>query len=278
MIGDPIAEFEPKGGAAYRPDTVVDGWATPSCTVRAVSVRGYLHRFHGVPREDDIAVAAHPASGAIVAAVADGVSGAPLAHLGSTLACRTVVDFLLRCLDSESVDWPELVRCASWSLVDYAARQRGGDADPEEAERLLATTVVAGLVQSGADGTARASVVRVGDSSAWVLRGKAWQPVFPAKIDPLADVFSSDVTGLPRVPESVVPEEFELPAGSVLVLGTDGFADPLGDGTGQVGRRFADCLAQPPPALGLAHLLDFSRETFDDDRSLIAVWPTGAPP
>lgn len=278
MIGEPIAEFEPRAGSSYRPDTVVDGWATPSFTVRAASVRGYLHRYHGVPREDDVAVAVHPASGAIVAAVADGVSGAPLAHLGSTLACRAVVDFLVRCLDSGDVDWHELVRVASWSLVDYAARQRGGDADPAEAERLLATTMVAALVQPDPAGPARVSLVRVGDSGAWVVRAGQWWPAFPSKIDPMADVFSSEVTGLPRVPESVVPVELALPAGSVLVLGTDGFADPLGDGAGQVGRRFADCLAQPPPPLALAHLLDFSRETFDDDRSLVAVWPTGTPP
>jgi hypothetical protein len=32
-------------------------------------------------------------------------------------------------------------------------------------------------------------------------------------------------------------------------------------------------LAEPPPILGLAHAVDFSRETFDDDRTLVAVWP-----
>jgi hypothetical protein len=29
----------------------------------------------------------------------------------------------------------------------------------------------------------------------------------------------------------------------------------------------------PLPGRALAHLLDFSRETFDDDRTLVALWP-----
>jgi hypothetical protein len=40
-----------------------------------------------------------------------------------------------------------------------------------------------------------------------------------------------------------------------------------------VGQLFAEHLHIPPPALAFAHLLDFSRETFDDDRTLVAVWP-----
>ncbi|HEX4701434.1 MAG TPA: protein phosphatase 2C domain-containing protein [Pseudonocardiaceae bacterium] len=281
MVGEPITAFEPRASPHHRPDTVLDGWATPRFTVRAASVRGYLHRFHGNPREDDFAVAAHANSGAVVAAVADGVSGGPLAHLGATLAGRAAVDFLLRCLDSgtDAVDWPELVRCASWSLVEYAARQNHSTGtSPEAAERLLATTLLAALVRPGTDGSGQASVVRVGDSSAWVLRAGEWCPVFPDKIDPMADVFTSEVVGLPRVPESVAAVDVDLAPGSVLVLGTDGFGDPLGDGRGEVGRLFADTLAEPPPALGLAHVLDFTRETFDDDRTVVAVWPNGSAP
>jgi hypothetical protein len=59
----------------------------------------------------------------------------------------------------------------------------------------------------------------------------------------------------------------------VLLVGTDGFGDPLGDGDGKVGQLFAEHLKMPPPPRALAHLLDFSRETFDDDRTLLAIWP-----
>jgi hypothetical protein len=69
-----------------------------------------------------------------------------------------------------------------------------------------------------------------------------------------------------------------LAPGEVLLVGTDGFGDPLGAGDGAVGALFAGALRVPPPPLGLAHLLDFSRETFDDDRTLVAVWPLGVRP
>lgn len=52
--------------------------------------------------------------------------------------------------------------------------------------------------------------------------------------------------------------------------------DPLGDGDGRVGALFARHLAVPPTPLRLAHVLDFSHETFDDDRTLVAVWPNSS--
>jgi hypothetical protein len=64
-----------------------------------------------------------------------------------------------------------------------------------------------------------------------------------------------------------------LAHGEVLLIGTDGFGDPLGDGTGPVGAHFAVRLARPRPPIAFAHDLDFSRETFDDDRTLLAIWP-----
>ncbi len=38
------------------------------------------------------------------------------------------------------------------------------------------------------------------------------------------------------------------------------------------GQLFAEYLQAPPPPRAFAHLLDFSRETFDDDRTLVAIW------
>ena len=85
-------------------------------------------------------------------------------------------------------------------------------------------------------------------------------------------IISSAVSPLPRVPERLAPVEFRLFPGTALLVGTDGFGDPLGDGDGKVGHLFAGHLRTPPPARGLAHLLDFSRDTFDDDRTLVVLW------
>lgn len=110
VIGTPVAEFEPRPPRfpGYRPDTAADGWSTEHVTVRAASVRGYQHRHEGTPRQDDFALAAHPGSGALVAAVADGVASAELAHLGATLVCRSAVDQLLHALDGDDNDTPDL--------------------------------------------------------------------------------------------------------------------------------------------------------------------------
>jgi hypothetical protein len=60
-----------------------------------------------------------------------------------------------------------------------------------------------------------------------------------------------------------------------LLIGTDGIGDPLGAGQGGVGDLFRDVLTKPtvPSLIEFAHAVDFSRETFDDDRTLVAVWP-----
>ncbi len=86
-------------------------------------------------------------------------------------------------------------------------------------------------------------------------------------------LWSSAVVGLPRLPDVLEPSRVDLGARDVLLVGTDGFGDPLGSGDGDVGRLFADVLGGGAPSLlEFAHVLDFSRETFDDDRTLVAVW------
>jgi hypothetical protein len=272
VIGTPVAAFEPRppGAPGYRPDTAVDGWSTPALTVRAASVRGYQHRYDGTPRQDDVTVGWHPGSGAVVAAVADGVSDAALAHLGATLACRCAVEQVLRAVaEQDGPDWADVLRCAGWALVDFAAAQpaRPDEDQPARAERLFATTLVTALVRP--DGTAE--VTRVGDSAAWLLDGGAFSAVFDTPGDD--DLTEAATPALPRVPSDPEVRTLRLPAGSVLLLGTDGVGGPLGDGTGLVGSAFAELLATPPAPLEFARLLDFSRETFDDDRTLVGVWP-----
>jgi hypothetical protein len=94
-------------------------------------------------------------------------------------------------------------------------------------------------------------------------------------------IASSAVVGLPRVPTEVTPVVADVKGDDVLLVATDGIGDPLGTGQGGVGNLFRDVLtkAYPPSLIEFAHAVDFSRETFDDDRTLVAVWPRKqAPP
>ncbi|QMU74569.1 protein phosphatase 2C domain-containing protein [Streptacidiphilus sp. PB12-B1b] len=282
-IGVPSTVFEarPPGAASlsYRPDTIVDGWSTHAFTVRMASVRGDRHRYGDRPREDDVALAVDPRTGALVFAVADGVSKARQPHLGATLACRTAVDTVVAQLDGgrahADIDLPQVLSAGAYALRDHASRvlerTAAGSVGIDETAHLLATTLVAGLVTPTPDGL-QVSLVRIGDSNAWVLRGEVYEPIWEQPPPGDQEVASSAVHPLPYVSSGIRPRGFVLPDRGVLLVGTDGFGGPLGDGTGQVGRLFAERLAAPPPPLEFAHLLDFSRETFDDDRTLLAVW------
>ena len=124
-------------------------------------------------------------------------------------------------------------------------------------------------------------MVQIGDSGGWVFLERRYRPVLQQKNHPHAEILSSAVSPLPRTPARITPVSFQLPPGSVLLAGTDGFGDPLGDGSGMVGQLFAEHLHSPPPTQAFAHLLDFSRETFADDRTLVGVWslpPEGSVP
>ena len=88
-------------------------------------------------------------------------------------------------------------------------------------------------------------------------------------------IASSAVVGLPRVPTEVIPAVVDVGDGDVLLIGTDGIGDPLGTGHGGVGNLLREVLTGPsvPSLIEFAHAVDFSREAFDDDRTLVAVWP-----
>jgi hypothetical protein len=278
VLGKPAAHVEPKPppGDPYRPDTLFDGWSTPELTVRLASVRGDQHRFDGRPRQDDVVVAWHEPSATVVFAVADGVSAAAQSHVGAALVCRTAVNDLLVQLgeDRPGPDWTRVLQAARYQLLMRVARSREPDEGHlAEATRTLATTLVVGTVAPAEGGGMHVTLARAGDSSAWCLQQGRFNPLLSDKNSGPGEITSNAVVALPRLSTRSRPLSYILPADGVLLVGTDGFGDPLGDGSGMVGELFAELAVCPPEPRGLAHLLDFSRETFDDDRTLLAVWP-----
>jgi len=286
VIGQPILRFEPRpvrpsAYDVYRPDAVVDGWATSYFLMRCASLRGYLHRWDGTPRQDDVAVAVHDSTGVLLAAVADGLASAPLSHIGATWACFRAVDWLKGQLDVgvpvAKLSWEDLLTTAAMALVDYAnSSLKGSAASVDEASRQLATTLVAAAIVPHGDGLATAYLVGAGDSGAWMLRGGRITPVMNQKLGDAEEIADSSVSfPLPQLsPHAPAVSRVLLSPADVLLIGSDGFGDPLGSGRGQVGRLFARALVRPPDPLAFARLLDFSRENYDDDRTLIAIWPT----
>jgi hypothetical protein len=283
VIGSPSPTVEPSAiGDAhqsfpFRPDVVIDGWSTEAITVRGVSQRGHLHRYNGAPRQDDFALH-HLPDGRVIALVADGVSQALQSHIGASTAIRTAAELLRDNLgdDLGHTDWLALLKHAAWALNERAQTLLGLDEpDPVRAEEHLATTLVCAVVEPAEAGGLRAYVVGAGDSVAWLLSSGEFVEILAGKTVAADGIASSAVVGLPRVPTEVTPVVVNVGADDVLVIGTDGIGDPLGTGHGGVGNLFREVLTGPsvPSLIEFAHAVDFSRETFDDDRTLIAVWP-----
>ncbi len=269
-----LARAEP-----YRPDTIADGGSCCGLTVRAASVRGLQKRYDGGPRQDDLALRLHNQTGTLVVAVADGVSGASRSDLGAALAVRHATAAVIRQLDqgAEVLDWEDVFGQAAWALVEEHRRAVGDPrAGVDDAAVSLATTLLVAAIVGADDGVdatgARVPSVQlaaVGDSPALILGDGVFTHV-------VGDAGSDDgllagaVNALPRSVHAIQQGTSRLEPASVLLLCTDGLALPLAGG--EVGRTFARELERPPDVIDFARLLDFSRSTYDDDRTLVAVW------
>lgn len=265
-IGEPAPSIEPRlaAGDPYRPDTIVDGGSAFGLTVRAASVRGLSKRFAGGPRQDDLCLAVHPATSTLIAAVADGVSSAPRSDLGAALAVRYAAAAVARQLDDGAIDWPGVFEQAAWALVSEA--RRVGE-DPG----AFSTTLLVAAVCAGESDAVAVQVAAVGDSPAFRLRARHYDPVVDSR--PSEDgLIGGGVAALPRDAREVQVGACTLDAGHALLLCTDGVALPLAGGEGELGRMLARELSTPPDVVDFARLVDFSRSTYDDDRTLIAVF------
>lgn len=284
VIGAPSPVIEPAvigtGFRAFpfRPDTVIDGWSTGWLTVRGASMRGVLHRHNATPRQDDF-VMHHLPDGRVVIAVADGVSQAPQSHIGATTAARYAAQWLHTQMPARTsdTDWSALMKSTAWAMTEQAQALLELPApDAARAEQELASTLLIAVVEPVGPGWVRVHLLGVGDSSAWVLPAgeDLLVPVLGGK-DAASAVAASTVSGLPRVPSELSPSVLQIQRGDVLLMGTDGIGDPLGSGQGAVGDLVRTCVrgAQPPSLLEFARVVDFSRETFTDDRTLVAAWP-----
>jgi hypothetical protein len=120
----------------------------------------------------------------------------------------------------------------------------------------------------------------LGDTSGWLVTlnndsGPHWSSIGEVKNDG-AVIAESATMALPYLPDGELPvTELEIPGGSFFALVTDGIGDPLGSGTGITGRALADWWKFPPDIYQFGAQVDFSRNTFDDDRTAVVVWPIG---
>jgi serine/threonine protein phosphatase PrpC len=225
-----------------------EGGSSGPWTLRAASVTGVRHRLAGARGEDSFAWST--SGPRLAVAVADGLGAVEGSAGAAARAVRAAV---------EGADWPEgSVREAVLAGVDAANRASTGGG---------ATTLVLAVV----DETGRGDVARVGDSSAFVVSegGDAWVELFSATCDDAIDLVTE---ALPAEVPEVESAEIDLDEASVLVLVTDGIADPWRDGPTTVAPAITATLAGRPSATQLATFADFSRQGCHDDRTVVAVW------
>jgi serine/threonine protein phosphatase PrpC len=273
-----------------RPDTVVDGFSLTGSDgeevmrIRAASMRGLSHRWSGQVRQDDYGWRVTEDGRYLVVCVADGVSSGPLSHVAAVRAARFgtshVSRWLMCCAPSE-LPWNQLLADVARDIVMTGMPMLWPEVgDPEAvpvndvAEQMATTALFAIVDLRAVDGVHDATLVPVGDSSAWVLtEGGCWTPRQPVK-NAGAELHSTSVFALPLVPTCVVePIRTSVRAGEALVLMTDGVGDPLASGSGEVGQFLADVWRLPPADLEFAAQVGFMRKTFDDDRTAFAIWP-----
>jgi serine/threonine protein phosphatase PrpC len=270
----------------FTPDTIIDAWQNDFLTLRGASIRGNSHRWEKIPRQDSFATAFVPHKNWVVVAVADGVSAAPQSHIGAAIAVDSAISYFVNTptADVERLDWRQACEVVArrltlkiTSLRDHPiGLDKIGDTESDVAGAALtylATTLVCAVITPNQHaGGLVARVIAVGDSGVWLLSGAKFHAAAGGKEDG-SGITSNDVAPLPYVPPDLAPVKVAVKPGEVLLLGTDGFGEPLGSGDGELGRLFRSALEPVPTALRFANTLDFTRKYFVDDRTLVAVWP-----
>lgn len=296
IVGDPghqpQAAFRPAEIASGRADTTFDGARLAGIEYRAVSLRGLSHAAVGDPRQDAYLLRITANKHWLVGCVADGVSQPKYSHLAADIACREITRHIAEALDdqppvAEADDWRKLAAELPWQrAVDQASAaivakasagfprsENGAPPDADAVRRTMATTAVGFAVGTTAneDGLIPYAVaVASGDSSALVLSDGRWFPITAVK-NAGSDLVSNAVLALPRAVE-VVPVSGFLQPDEALVVVTDGIGDPMGMGTGEVGRFLAAHWSRPPDLFAFAAHAAFYRRGFADDRTAAVVW------
>ncbi len=270
----------------FRHDMVSDSVRIPGDAgelhVMGASVRGLSHRYYGKVRQDSFGRLVSDDGQWLIVAVADGVSSGDHSHIAADIVCELGCRMVSRQLverDAAELDWTAVLRFLSTEMVEHAAGEFGlvEPSLEQVAERLAATALFAVVrVEPKETGDRPVHVMALGDTSAWLLRPDvkpAWNPLHEVKNAGRA-VASSATMALPGLPpQPVPPVATTLRAGEVLVLMSDGVGDPLGGGTGDVGEVLAETWREPPDPFAFTAQVGFQRRSYDDDRTVVAVWP-----
>lgn len=276
---------EPRGpahirGGRYVPDAEVDGAELLSppfrATLRVASVRGASHRYANECRQDAFCVAPTSEAGGLIVAVADGVGSARFSHVGSYEAAQLATSRVPELLKNDE----PAGRLTSWDLQEVADELASRAHQLGRSPGDLSTTLCLAAIPSAAsEGDALELVLaRIGDSSAYVVRGASdhgWEAVFSSPTDAESEFIDTKTAALPEQARADV-RKVRVRAGDILILGTDGFLNPV-----IASERTRLALTRNWTRGHLPSLSEFlwtvdSRiKTYDDDRTAALIWFQG---
>lgn len=271
QIGKRAAAAEAPWRLATEPeaprDTVLSAGRVGPLAVRMASTRGSSHRYYGTSREDSAAAVNIDDRFAVVV-VADGIGSVAGAAQAARIAVEDSVLRLVTRLRPAATPTPQLlVR----HLQDAAAQAnvslnhvRGGGSP--------ATTLTLGVVSASLDVDAGGhlfAVIGVGNSPTYVLpEVGGFRPVMGCAGS--EELHSTQTAGLPTNNPQYTAHTGYLAPGSVLLLATDGLSDPLA--FDDVQQELATRWRRPPDPVDFLTQVQFRRKSYDDDRSVAAVW------
>lgn len=270
----PIAVHLPRQATSADCGLALDGGLLGGLTVRAASVRGRAHGFRGENRQDAYGLRLSGDEQWVIAAVADGLGSARHADAASIAAVRAALDAADNALRSgppTAWDWRPLITYVSEQIRQATAglgpARRGTNTDRTPSAAPGSTLTVAVLP---AEGPGVGVCAAVGDSPALLVAGGRWRAIAGA---PHASGLSDNLTtALPGDPGNVEVRTFDWGHGDLLILTSDGFAAGVAGGSTPLARRLAETWRTPPSLTEFVREVDFRLSTFDDDRTVVALW------
>ncbi|MEU8203419.1 protein phosphatase 2C domain-containing protein [Streptosporangium sp. NPDC049046] len=249
----------------------LDGGLVKGTTVRAATVRGRTHSFRGETRQDAYGVRLSGDERWVIAVVADGLGSARHAEIASTVAVRAALDGIDSALRSgerpQSWDWKSVLAHVS-DTVRRTTESLGAPRPGTNTERTPSarpgTTLTVAVLPS--EGEGQAVCAAVGDSPAILVTGGRWQAL-------AGEGGGDNVTAaIPGDLADIQVQMFSWRAGDLLVLSSDGFAAGVAGGRTPLAQRLSQTWRTPPSLVDFVREVDFRLSTFDDDRTVVAIW------
>ncbi|MEV5408981.1 protein phosphatase 2C domain-containing protein [Thermopolyspora sp. NPDC052614] len=271
----PIAVHLPRQATSTACGLALDGGLLGGLTVRAASVRGRTHSYRGETRQDAYGVRLSGDEQWVIAAVADGLGSARHADVAAATAIRAALDGVDGALRSggspHTWGWRPLITYVSDEIRQATealgpARQ-GTNTNRTPIARPATTLTVAVLP---ADGAGTGVCAAVGDSPAIRVDGGRWQALVGAVHR--GGLSDNITTALPGDPGNVEVQTFEWGHSDLLILTSDGFAAGIAGGHTPLAQRLAETWRTPPSLTDFVREVDFRLSTFDDDRTVVALW------